>query len=74
MLRLENFADAGERVDFGDGLVRAQAHDTRKTKSKAAVVALRALDIVEGDFEDDCGLDVALEPAVFGGVFQKILG
>jgi len=60
----------GRRVDFGGGLVRAQAHDTRKPKGKAAVVALRALDIVEGDFETMWARRRA-GTRVFGGVFQK---
>src|SRR5712664_2730011 len=72
VLRLENFADAGERVDFGGGLVRAQARDTRKPKGKAAVVALRALDIVEGDFEDDCGLDVGEAGGGFADVDEPV--
>jgi len=74
MLRVKNFADAGEGVDFGDGFVRAQAHDAGETEGKATFVAVGALNIVEGDFEHDGGLDVALEAAIFGGVIKEILG
>ena len=74
MLRVENFADAGEGVDLGDGFVCAQAHDARKTEGKATCVAVGALNIVEGDFEHDSRLDVALEAAIFGGVIKEILG
>ena len=73
MLRVENLADPGERIDLGDGFVWAQTHYTRETQGKAAFVAIRTLNIVEGDLEDDGGLNVALEAAVFGSVFQKIL-
>jgi len=73
VLRIENFADAGEGVDFSDGLVWAEADDAREAQGEAAVVAVGALNIVEGDLEDDGGFDVALEAAVFGGVLEKIL-
>jgi hypothetical protein len=74
VLRVENFVDAGEGVDFGNGFVWAQAHDAGETEGETAFVAAGALNIVEGDFEDDGGLDVALEAAVFGGVVKEILG
>jgi hypothetical protein len=74
MLRVKNFADAGERVDLGDGFVWPQAHNAREAEREAAFVAIGALNVVEGDFEHDGGLDVALEAAIFGGVIKEILG
>src|ERR1700739_2925424 len=74
VLRIKNFLDAGERIDFGDGFVWAESHDAREAEGKAALVATRTLNIVEGNFEDDSGLDIALEAAIVGGVLQKILG
>jgi len=63
VLTFEDFADAGERIDLGDGFVWTQAHDAREAEGKAAVVAAGALDIVESHFENDGGLDIALEAA-----------
>ena len=74
VLRLEDFADAGECVDLSDGFVWTQAQDTRKAEGKAAVVAVGALNVVEGHLENDGGFDITLKTAVFGGVLQKILG
>src|SRR5256885_14187067 len=68
----ENFADAGERVDFLGSFVRAQAHDARKTERVAAVVTVGTLDIVEGDFQNDVGLDAAAVTEIFHGMREEV--
>ena len=50
---LEKGGDGGEGVDVGSGFVGAKADDARKAESIATRVAIRFLDVVEGDFEDD---------------------
>ena len=57
--------DAGEGVDFGEGLVGAEAEDAREAEGESAGVARAAHDVVEGDFEDDEGLDGAEVALVF---------
>src|SRR6266404_5469042 len=74
VLGVKDFADTRESIDVGDRLVRPQTQDSREAQGETAVVAFRALNIVKGDFQDDGGLDIALEPAVFGGVIQEVLG
>jgi len=64
VLGLEEFADTGQGIDFGDGFVWAQTHDAREAEGEAAIVAIGSLDVVEGHFEDDGGFDIALETAV----------
>ena len=64
----KDFADAGERIDFADGFVRAEAHDTRKTQGVTAVMPAGALDIVEGDLENDIGFNAAAKAEILDGV------
>src|SRR5260370_32935811 len=74
MLRVKDFADTRERINVGDRFVWPQTHDSGEAQGETAVTACGALNIVEGDFEDDGGLDIALKPAVFGGVVPEVLG
>ena len=50
---------AGEGVDFGDRFVWTQADDAGESQGVAGVVALGALDVVEGNLDDDVWLDGA---------------
>ena len=67
-LGLVDLFDAGEGVDFGDGLVGAEAEDAGEAEGESAGVARAAHDVVEGDFEDDERLDGAEVALVFEGV------
>src|SRR2546430_6728173 len=68
----KDFADAGERIDFFGSFVGPETHDTRKTKGVAAVVTAGTLNIVEGYFKDDGGLDAAAIAKVFRGVREEV--
>ena len=52
-LGVVDFFDAGDGVNFGDGLVGADSQDAGKAEGEAARVAGGAHDVVEGDLEDD---------------------
>ena len=72
-LSSKNFTHARQRVDITDGLVVAQAHDSRETQGEAGVVAVGFLDVIEGDFHDDDRFDVANVTVIFDGVLEEKL-
>ena len=74
MLGIKDVPDTRERIDLGDRLVRPQTNNSGEAQGETAVVAFRALNIVEGYFKDDGRLHVALIAAIFCGVLQKVLG
>jgi len=60
----ENFAERASVSISAAGLVRAQGHAYRETEWAKPCRGAQSAGYCEADFEDDCGLDVALEPAV----------
>ena len=66
--------DALDGIDLFQRLVGADAEDAGEAEGEAAGVAGAAHDVVEGDFEDDEGLDGAEVAAVFEGVELEELG
>ena len=63
-----DFFDTGEGVDFGDGLVFSDSQNSWEAEGEAAGVAGGAHDVIEGDFEDNEGLDSAEVAVVDEGV------
>ena len=72
VLARENFADAVEGVDFSDGFVWAKAGNAGKAEGEAAVVTIRTLDVVEGDFDNDEWTDGSNVAVIFDGVGEEI--
>src|SRR2546425_12292717 len=60
-------------VDLGDGLVRPQADDPRKTHRVSGLVSLARLDLVEGHFDDRVRYHRADAAVVVDGVVLEIL-
>jgi len=54
--------DGRERIDLVGALVGPESNDARESKCEARLVPVRALDDIEGDLDDDGGLDLP-EPA-----------
>src|SRR2546423_1606723 len=70
----EDFMDTRQGVDFRDGFVGPETHDSRKAQRVTAVVPFGLLDIVESDFENDSWFDAALVAEIFDGVSQEVFG
>src|SRR5450432_2259171 len=70
----EDFLDMLERVDFRDGFIGTKADDSREAEGEAAFVTIGVLNIIEGNFKDDGGFDLATESLVFHGVSEEIFG
>jgi hypothetical protein len=70
----EDLFDAVEGVDVVDGFVGADAGDAGEAEGEAGVVTFGAGDLVEGDFEDDGGLDDVVAAVVFEGFCFKACG
>ncbi len=61
-------------IDIGGGLVAADGVDAGEAHGEAGVVALRGLDRVEGDFEDEVRLDVVFAALLRQGVALEVDG
>jgi hypothetical protein len=68
VLTCENFAHAIECIYVGERLVRAKADDPGKSEGEPTVVAIRTLDVVEGDFHDDYGSNGSNVTVILDGV------
>ena len=73
-LPLKKCGDGGEGVDVRRGLVGAEAGDARKAEGIATGVAIRFLNVVESNFEDDERFDSARVAVIFEGVVLEELG
>src|SRR3989449_5269245 len=72
-LTSSDLPDGLDGVDLGDGLVRPQADDPRKTHRVSGIVSLARLDLVEGHFDDRVRYHRADAAVVVDGVVLEIL-